>query len=39
MGFRVLEKKAEIKMAEYSVASSRNLDVKKVYTNSRRFVC
>ena len=34
MGFPVLEKKAEIKMAEYSVASSRKLDVKKVYKRS-----
>ena len=31
MGVPVLEKKAETKMAEYSVASSRKPDVKKVY--------
>ena len=31
MGFFVLEKKAEIKIAEYSVASSRKPDVKTVY--------
>ena len=33
MGFPVLEKKAEIKMAEYNVASSRKPDVKKVYSD------
>ena len=36
MGFRVLEKEAEIKMMEYSVASSRKPDVKKVSKFSKK---
>ena len=31
MAFPVLEKKAEIKMAEYSAACSRKPDLKKAY--------